>query len=77
AGAVLRMSSQLYEHWDAIFGTDRLPQKQQEGSSGSPDLERRLYHPFASQIDWEVAHRVVSAGIEHGSFNRLLNIKGV
>ncbi|KIY65772.1 hypothetical protein CYLTODRAFT_52648 [Cylindrobasidium torrendii FP15055 ss-10] len=77
AGAVLSMSPQLYEHWDALFGTDRLPQKQQEGSSGAPDLERRLYHPFASQIDWEVAHWMVSEGIGHGSFNRLLKIKGV
>ncbi|KIY61523.1 hypothetical protein CYLTODRAFT_315807, partial [Cylindrobasidium torrendii FP15055 ss-10] len=77
AGATLTMSSKLYERWEALFGTDRLPQKQQKDSSGSPDLESRLYYLFASQLDWEVAHWMVNEGIGHGSFNRLLEIKGV
>ncbi|KIY60598.1 hypothetical protein CYLTODRAFT_427819, partial [Cylindrobasidium torrendii FP15055 ss-10] len=45
--------------------------------SGQPDLGGSLYHPFASKLDWDVAQWMVSEGIGHGSFNRLLEIDGV
>lgn len=77
AGVVIAMSSQLYETWEALFGATQLPENVQMDGSGQPDLEGRLYHPFASKLDWEVAQWMVSEGIGHGSFNRLLQIEEV
>ncbi|KIY69492.1 hypothetical protein CYLTODRAFT_452584 [Cylindrobasidium torrendii FP15055 ss-10] len=76
-GVAIRMSTSLYERWDALFGVGRVPENERMDGSGQPELEGSLYKPFASKLDWDVAQWMVSEGIGHGSFNRLLEIDGL
>ncbi|KIY73463.1 hypothetical protein CYLTODRAFT_216470 [Cylindrobasidium torrendii FP15055 ss-10] len=76
-GVAIRLSTSLYERWEALFGVARVPENERMDGSGQPDLEGSLYHPFASKLDWDVAQWMVSEGIGHGSFNRLLEIDGL
>ncbi|KIY60792.1 hypothetical protein CYLTODRAFT_363715, partial [Cylindrobasidium torrendii FP15055 ss-10] len=48
-----------------------------DGESPPELADDDLYFPFASKLDWEVARWMVTEGIGHGSFNRLLKIEGV
>ncbi|KIY62218.1 hypothetical protein CYLTODRAFT_183523 [Cylindrobasidium torrendii FP15055 ss-10] len=48
-----------------------------DGASPPELADDNLYYPFASKLDWDVARWMVTEGIGHGSFNRLLEIEGV
>ncbi|KAJ8579868.1 hypothetical protein M405DRAFT_892879 [Rhizopogon salebrosus TDB-379] len=44
--------------------------------TGQPSSSYNTFAPFASELDWRVAHWAVSEGIGHKSFNRLMDIPG-
>jgi len=45
--------------------------------TGQPSSSYNAFAPFASELDWQVAHWAVSEGIGHKSFNHLMEIPGV
>jgi hypothetical protein len=79
AGRVIRLDETLHQLWRRRFG--------EEGSdgvdvnmmddTGQPSSSYNAFAPFASELDWRVAHWAVSEGIGHKSFNRLMEIPGV
>ncbi|KIY70442.1 hypothetical protein CYLTODRAFT_451745 [Cylindrobasidium torrendii FP15055 ss-10] len=81
AATKISIASSIRERWRSIFGDAAVPSTSNEelmDGTGRPDIANvNIYHPFASKLDWEIARWMVSDGIGHSSFNRLLNIDGV
>ncbi|KIY61062.1 hypothetical protein CYLTODRAFT_405753 [Cylindrobasidium torrendii FP15055 ss-10] len=76
------MAPTIHARWKAIFGNAAVPAAaaldDAMDGTGRPDIKTvNIYHPFASKLDWEIARWMVSDGIGHSSFNRLLEIEGV
>jgi hypothetical protein len=74
AGKVIRMNDTLHEIWRQTF----------QSTDGDGDIEmednlggENMYAPFASELDWRIAHWMVKENPGHGAFDRLLEIPGV
>ena len=81
AGKVIRFSDTLYEAWAKRFSQDD-PEDVEMASDSSeamdpPQQSSNPFYPFASQIDWQIAHWFVKENPGHGAFDRLLQIPGV
>lgn len=78
AARVIRMDSNLHQRWKEHFGGESSEELDDamEGSSSTPSPSM-AFAPFASELDWRVAHWAVTDGIGHKSFDRLLSIPGV
>ncbi|KIY61007.1 hypothetical protein CYLTODRAFT_318311, partial [Cylindrobasidium torrendii FP15055 ss-10] len=75
-GHSIGMGTNMHQRWKALFGPNP-PVTQDIAMDGSGAPDHNIYHPFASQLDWEIAHWMVTDGIGHSLFNRLLSIEGV
>lgn len=67
---VIRMDKDLHNRWAALFEKD----PEQEGGVQVPV---NGFAPFASELDWRVAHWAVRDGPGNNAFDRLLAIPGV
>jgi hypothetical protein len=67
AGKVIRVDSEVKKEWLKRFPNEVHATNEVPGD----------YSPFASALDWRIAHWAVSEGIKHGSIDRLLQIPGV
>lgn len=77
AGKVIRMNDDLHKRWHQLFKTSN-----GDGDVNMEDMtndseDTSQYAPFASLLDWRIAHWVVKDGIGHKSFDRFLAIPGV
>lgn len=72
AGKVIRMKDTLHEVWRQRFAS-----VDGDGDIEMSDGEVNMYAPFASELDWKIAHWMVKENPGHGAFNRLLEIPGV
>lgn len=68
AGARIRVDKKLHDLWRRRFEV-----QVEEGTEEA----NALYYPFASKLDWRVAHWVVQENIGHNALNRLLAIPEV
>lgn len=68
AGARIRVDEKLHDLWRQRF------EAQVEEETEEADA---LYYPFASKLDWRIAHWVVQENIGHNTLNRLLAIPEV
>ncbi|KIY61666.1 hypothetical protein CYLTODRAFT_495138 [Cylindrobasidium torrendii FP15055 ss-10] len=74
-GKLISVAKNIHQTWNKLFGH---PETTTPGSTEVPSTEgHNFYHPFASKLDWEVAKWMVSEGIAHSAFDRLLQIDGV
>ncbi|KAF9061039.1 hypothetical protein BDP27DRAFT_1149834, partial [Rhodocollybia butyracea] len=77
AGKVINKHKTVYERWESILKS----KGQQELSSGTTthddNLDQKCYHPFASQLDWEIAQWAVTEKISQKGLDRLLNVPQV
>jgi hypothetical protein len=78
AGSVFRMNENLHERWMRIFDSE-----QDSDSDGDVRMEytsvddTTSFHPFASELDWQVANWVIKENVGHKAFDRFLAIPGV
>ncbi|KAL1657787.1 hypothetical protein EV122DRAFT_227149 [Schizophyllum commune] len=77
AGARIRMDSKVHDLWKQRFG--RCDEAEvTEGGSGQPSsCPDELYRPFASELEWRIAHWAVTEGVAQNAINRLLDIPEV
>ncbi|KAI5893113.1 uncharacterized protein SCHCODRAFT_02498405, partial [Schizophyllum commune H4-8] len=68
AGHVVRMADKLHDLWRQQFSA---------GGGSSQDDGTLPFTPFASEMDWRIAHWVITDNIGHASLDRLLAIPGV
>ncbi|KAF9059021.1 hypothetical protein BDP27DRAFT_1156311, partial [Rhodocollybia butyracea] len=77
AGKVINKRKTVYERWESILKS----KGQQELSSGTTthddNLDQKCYHPFASQLDWEIAQWAVTEKISQKALDHLLNVPQV
>lgn len=78
AGKVVNKLPMVYERWERILKSNG----QQELSSGTTtthddNLDQKCYHPFASKLDWEIAHWAVTEKISQKALDRLLKVPQV
>ncbi|KAH9958789.1 hypothetical protein BJV74DRAFT_718360, partial [Russula compacta] len=78
AGDVIGMNEHVHMRWKKIFnkGLDRDGDIRM-GDEVSDDSASTWFHPFASELDWEVANWVVSESLGHKAFDRFMAIPGV
>jgi hypothetical protein len=74
AGAVIRMHDHLHAKWQKHFGNQY---HDGDVDMDEGDEDKRLFFPFASELDWNVANWAVKDGPGHKAFDRLLSIPGV
>lgn len=79
AGRVIRLDETIHQLWRRRFGEEEAEGMDVDMSddTGQPSSSYNAFAPFASELDWRVAHWAVSEGIGHKSFNRLMEIPGV
>jgi hypothetical protein len=78
AGRVIRVDETLHQLWRKRFGEEEAQGVDVDmDDTGQPSSSYNTFAPFASELDWRVAHWAVSEGIGHKSFNRLMDIPGV
>ncbi|OJA18394.1 hypothetical protein AZE42_13977, partial [Rhizopogon vesiculosus] len=79
AGRVIRLDETLHQLWRRQFGEEEAEGMDVDmiDDTGQPSSSYNTFAPFASELDWRVAHWAVSEGIGHKSFNRLMEIPGV
>ncbi|KAL0060070.1 hypothetical protein AAF712_013146 [Marasmius tenuissimus] len=70
-GQVIRMGTTLYERWRTRFARD------EEDTLVDNDNKNKLYSPFASRLDWQIAQWAIQETVGQGAFDRLLKIPGV
>ncbi|KAL1672287.1 hypothetical protein EV122DRAFT_224985, partial [Schizophyllum commune] len=72
AGARIRIDPKVHDVWRRRFqGTGRA------GDSAPSNAPDDLYSPFASELEWRIAHWAVTENIAQNSLNRLLAIPQV
>jgi len=69
----------IHQLWRRRFGEEEAEGMDVDMSddTGQPSSSYNAFAPFASELDWRVAHWAVSEGIGHKSFNRLMEIPEV
>ena len=78
AGRVIRVDETLHQLWRKRFGEEEAQGVDVDmDDTGQSSSSYNTFAPFASELDWRVAHWAVSEGIGHKSFNRLMDIPGV
>ena len=70
AGKCIRMDKTIHDRWKRRFGDHT-------SSTETSSMQDNPYAPFASELDWRIAHWAVKDGIGHKSFDRFLSIPGV
>ncbi|KIM57120.1 hypothetical protein SCLCIDRAFT_96312, partial [Scleroderma citrinum Foug A] len=73
AGHVIRMDETVHERWRRRFGDGDGDVLMDEVAAKADNT----FAPFASELDWHVAHWVVQEGIGHKLLDRLLAIPWV
>lgn len=71
---VIRMDQDLHNRWLALFGNDGDRNRNDNEGMTTP---ANGFAPFASELDWRVAHWAVRDGPGNNAFDRLLAIPGV
>jgi hypothetical protein len=77
AGSVTRMNETLHMRWKKIFNKGRDKDGDVRMGDAAVDDTLTWFHPFASELDWEVANWVVTESLGHKAFDRFMGIPGV
>lgn len=76
AGSIIRMDESLHRRWKKVFGEFRSRDDDNRDIEMLGQEDNR-YSPFASELDWRIAHWVIKDGPGQNAFDRLLKIPGV
>ncbi|KAI0739541.1 hypothetical protein C8Q80DRAFT_1051838, partial [Daedaleopsis nitida] len=77
SGQVIWMNATLHDRWKKHFSVYGQDKDGDIDMAPAPEDDQLRFHPFASQLDWQIAHWFVKEQPSHKSFDHLLQIPGV
>ncbi|THU79094.1 hypothetical protein K435DRAFT_562483, partial [Dendrothele bispora CBS 962.96] len=67
AGEPIGLDQSVHERWKKLF----------KGKASEMEDGGDQFHPFSSELEWELARWAISEQVSQSSFNKLLEIPGV